>query len=155
MKHKKGFTLIEITLVMSILFVLFGFTTLNFVRQQNSVSVQSIADTLISDINTAQNKAMLGDANASYGIYFQSNRYTLFSGNSYSPGNSTNFIVNIDPGYQISNITFNNSTVIFASSSGDLTNYALNKDSLRVQNNDGSVTRTIKLNRYGVIVQEN
>lgn len=154
MKYQKGFTLIEIILVMSILFILFGFTTLSFVKQQNSVSVQSITDSLVSDINSAQNKAMLGDSNASYGIYFQPDRYVLFAGSSYSQNNPSNFIVNIDPGYQISNVTFSNNTVIFASGSGEVNGYALGSDSLKIQNANGSSSRTIKLNRYGVIIEE-
>lgn len=154
MKNQKGFTLIEITLVMAILFILFGFATFNLVGQQRSVSIQTTADTLISDIYSQQNKAMVGQAGSSYGIYFEINKYTLFQGDIYSQNNPNNFIVNMDPGYSMVSVTFTNNTIVFASGSGEINDYALNKDSVTVQNDTSADSKKIKLNRYGAVIEE-
>ncbi len=156
MKRKElGFTLIELMLVIGICSILFGFATINLVRQQNSVSVQTLADTLVSDIYSQQNSAMVGSGNgASYGIFFETNRYTLFQGDDYSQNDPNNFVVNMDPGYSIVNVSFTNGIVIFSSGNGELSEYALNKDSATIQNDSTGISKKIKLNRYGVVIEE-
>jgi len=79
---QRGFTLLEIVLVMGILAILasvsFGFYR-NFAR---SIELESTSTTLIADLKSAQAKSMAGTDNRKWGIHIvngTSDYYELFS----------------------------------------------------------------------------
>lgn len=153
-----GFTLVELVLVMAIASILFGFIAFNFIGQQKTVSVNGVSDTIISDMSSQQNKAMLGAGTTngnSYGIYFQSNKYILFKGTTYSAIDPGNFTVPIDSGYSLSNITFTNNTVVFSARTGEVNGFSNGHNTVTMQDSQGIKTETITVNRYGVVTGEN
>jgi len=98
---KRGFTLIEVMLVMAIFSLLMGFVTINLLRPQNKASVDSLSTQLIADIKQQQLKAMVGDSEGQatsqqFGVYFESDGYTLFRGSSYSASEASNFEVTLE-----------------------------------------------------------
>jgi len=152
-----GFTLIELVLVMAVSATLFGLVMFNLIGTQKSSEVGTQADTLISDLSSQQTKAMLGAGTANgtdYGIHFDSNKYTLFKGSTYNSSDSNNFVVNIDSGYQLVN-TLTNGNVIFVSTTGTVSGFLSNKNTVTVQDKNGPKTKTITVNRYGVVTGEN
>jgi prepilin-type N-terminal cleavage/methylation domain-containing protein len=80
----KGFTLLEILLVIGIISILLVFivpVSLDFYKnQQLEVQTQSIIQTL----RRAQSKAMAVELDSAFGFYITSQNYTLFRGNSYA-----------------------------------------------------------------------
>src|SRR4030043_1020291 len=95
----KGFTLIELMVVMAIFALITCFGALNLVNLQTKSSLASDVNTLVSDIKEQQIKTMVGDMGGTasqieFGIYFESNRYTLFRGASYS-SNPSNFPIDL------------------------------------------------------------
>ncbi|MEK9201506.1 MAG: prepilin-type N-terminal cleavage/methylation domain-containing protein, partial [Patescibacteria group bacterium] len=87
-KRQSGYTLIELVIVMGIIVLLFGFTTINLGGVARVTSVNETVDLLTADIRGQQTKAMTGSGDgtsgSSYGIYFQTDQYTLFRGTTYS-----------------------------------------------------------------------
>ncbi len=153
-----GFTLVELVLVLGIILTLFGMTMFNLVGTQQTSEVGTTADTLVSDMASQQTKAMLGIGTSSgtnYGIYFQTDRYVLFKGNYYNPADSTNFTVMLNSGLQFSNITFPQDSIIFSSVTGTASGFLSGANSVSVGESDGTKTKTISVNRYGIVISEN
>lgn len=79
----KGFTLIEILLVVGILAILFTLTlpvTLDFYKSQQ---LDGSAQGIIQALRRAQLKAMSGENDLSFGVYLTNDNYILFRGISY------------------------------------------------------------------------
>lgn len=156
--NQSGFTLVELVIVMGILLMLFGFMSFNLVRVQRTTSVNSTADTLVSDMASQQTKAMLGAGSLSgysYGIYFQSDKYTLFQGTIYSPSDPNNFTVSLDSGITFTNVTFPSSSVVFSSGTGEVNGFSNGQNTVTIQDSQGAKTKTITVNRYGVVTGQN
>jgi hypothetical protein len=127
----------------------------NFVRPQNQASLDSVVATLIADIKSQQTKAMAGDSVSvssaqAHGIYVQSGSYTLFKGTSYSGSDSDNFVVTADTGISLS-ATLPSSQVVFTKGSGDITGYIAGQNTITVTSSGTSTSKTVTLNRYGVL----
>lgn len=158
-KRQSGYTLIELIVVMGILTVLFGFTTINLGGVTRLTSVNETVDMLIADIRNQQAKAMTGSGDgtsgSSYGIYFQTDRYTLFRGTTYSSQNTTNFTVELDQNLNFVNDTFPNSTLIFLQTSGEISGYAAGNATIAIGNTAGNEQKTIRVNQLGTVDQIN
>ena len=160
MKKQRGFTLVELIIVMGIILMLSGFATINLVKQQNTTSVNSSVDVLVSDIKSQQTKAMAGvkgdlSNNISFGIYFQSDRYVLFRGTTFSSTDSANFTVFFDENIAFSDIKFPNNTIVFQVRSGEVSGFAPGGNTLTIQNVSGLEKKTVTVNRYGVVININ
>ncbi|MBI5306376.1 prepilin-type N-terminal cleavage/methylation domain-containing protein [Candidatus Wolfebacteria bacterium] len=111
----KGFTIIEVLIVMGILGTIFIFgvwTGLNFYEQYN-INVEF--NNLISVLRKARNLS-IGNFNESpHGIYIEQNRYTVYQGNSYSSRNPS-----FDEVFAPQTIKFSGlGDIIFSQLSGD------------------------------------
>jgi prepilin-type N-terminal cleavage/methylation domain-containing protein len=152
----RGFTLIELIVIMAMIAALAGLVTINLFASQQRSSLVQVTDTLVADLESQQTKAMTGiTANGAipfgYGIYFDNNRYILFSGASYNATNPSNSVVPVDSPVTIGSVGFSGRTVLFASVSGELPGYVTGADTVRLQNTGGQ-TKIIRMNRYGVII---
>lgn len=157
-KNQSGFTLIELVVVMGILLMLFGFVSFNLVGVQRITSVTGTSDVIVSDISMQQTKAMLGAGSSSgnsYGIYFESDKYTLFKGVSYNASDPENFTIFLDPGIIFSNITLPANSLIFEPTSGEVSGFINGQNTIKLEDTQGSKTITLTINRYGVVTSEN
>jgi prepilin-type N-terminal cleavage/methylation domain-containing protein len=159
-KNQNGFVLIELVVVLGIMLILFGLGAFNLIGTEKTSEVTAASDSLVSDLNSQQTKAMLGvgiSAGINYGIHFQSDRYVLFQGNSYSPADGSNFTVMLNEGLQISNILMPaDSNLIFTLATGTVSGY-LNGNiyGITLKSSDGLKSKTLIVNRYGIVIQEN
>lgn len=155
---QKGFTVIEIMLVMAIAAVLVGLATVSLFNFQHKANLTATTDTFIADLKDQQTKAMSGATegqtiNNTYGINLASNRYILFRG-TYSSTASANFTINLPDTVQVTT-TFPNSQIIFEKGSGEIYGYASNSASVTFQDRNSSEQKVIQLNKYGVITSIN
>lgn len=158
-KRQSGYTLIELVIVMGIIVLLFGFTTINLGGVARLTSASEAVDLLTADIRSQQTKAMTGSGDgtsgSSYGIYFQTDRYTLFRGTTYSSQNSTNFTVKLDQNLNFINDTFPNATLVFLQSSGEISGYTADSATITIKNTTGNGQKTIRVNQLGTVDQIN
>ena len=150
MKTQRGFTVVELLIVMSITLILLGLATINLVHSQQTASLTSMEEIVIADLSQQQLKSMIGDTEGrltqdSYGIHFDSNRYVLFHG-TYSAGDTSNFVVNSDSNMQFNNPGFD---VIFSRLSGEITA----PTAIELQDNTNSKLERIHLNTLGTVTQ--
>lgn len=155
---EKGFTLIELIIVLGITLLILGFITINLANFQQKTSVNTTVDTLISDMKNQQAKAMAGAGSGSgnsYGIYFQPDRYILFTGSSYSSTNSSNFTVRLDATISFTNITLPSNVLVFLRQSGEINGFTNGSNTITVKDTQGSNKQTITINKYGVVTSVN
>jgi prepilin-type N-terminal cleavage/methylation domain-containing protein len=150
---EKGFTIVELLIVMGIIATLFGLATISLVRTQHVASVSAAVDQLVADMRSQQTKAMTGTKDTtgnanSYGIHITANNYVLFQG-AADPGDSTNFTVRLDGIALTTNLPGN--LLVFAKNSGKFSNYVSGTYTITVTNSYGTEQKIVTINRYGVI----
>ena len=158
--NQEGFTYPELIVVMGIAAMLFGFITINFLGIQRKTSLDTTIAILISDLKSQQTKAMVGDTGGginptSHGIYFESDRYILFRGNSYSPADSGNFPISLEGNIQITNISSPDAVILFSTGSGEINNFVSGSNTIIFKNIAGSEQKTMIINKLGVITEVN
>lgn len=154
-RNKSGFTLIELLVSVGIVALLLSFTLLNLGNLIPSANLTNAVTLLRADFREQQLKAMTGyeaitGGASEYGIYFDSDRYILFTGDSYVEGSEENYEVSLPAG-----ITFNTSdlplaTVVFSNRSGEVLNYNDDHHTLTLNNSVTQESQTVSINKMGV-----
>ncbi len=155
---RKGFTLIEVIVVLAIVSTLFAMTIVSLNSFQQNTYQNTSEDVFLSDLRLQQLKSMTGDNNSSstvepFGVYFSSNSYTLFRGNTYSASDPENFTVELNPNLSFSVIEFNDSQIVFARNSGEIIGFTPDNDTITIHNSITLEDSMITLNKLGVITQ--
>ncbi len=93
-----GFSLIELILVISLLSIILGITTVTLFRPVAKANLDTVSTDIFSLLRGAQNQAINTDTSGDpqsndYGVHFESDSYTLFKGATYSSGGPSNFVV--------------------------------------------------------------
>lgn len=146
-RKSKGYTLIELLISICILGLIFAITTINISPLPSNTLQSTSQDLVIADLRSQQTKAMSTDS--AYGVHFETNSYTMFKGDAYIQGLTTNTVVNLDSGIVFANVTFPNNLIIFLAGSGDISGYAAGMDSFDVVSDVTNKTTTVKINKYG------
>lgn len=134
-RSQHGFTFIEILLVMAAFAILISFTSFSFLRSQKESRLDTTVQTLASDLKDQQTKAMSGGSDGSshlaQGIFFETNRYILFSGNTYNASSPNNFAVDTKEGINIFT-TFPSNQIVFSQNNGEVENFAAGSNTITV-----------------------
>ena len=156
----RGFTFVEIIVVIGILATITGLAIVNLSGIQRRSYLSAQLQTIVADIKSQQLKAMNGDTGGSsahnaFGVRFSSSGYTLFRGSSYNASDTSNAVVALEGNIAIADVTFPGSQVVFASGSGGLGTYTAGSTSFTLRNTIDSTEKTVTINRYGAITSIN
>jgi prepilin-type N-terminal cleavage/methylation domain-containing protein len=156
----RGFTLIEVLVVAGIFVALLSFMMPTLTNSQRHTQINEAAALLIADMKDQQMKAMLGDTegqavSTSSGIYFETTRYTLFRGLSYSVSDTRNYVINLDPQFQFTFTNLPSSQIVYARGSGEVSNFVNDTYSLTLSDIQGGTSQVITINKYGVVQSVN
>lgn len=80
---QKGLTLTELLLVMGLIVLFAALTIPAGISLYQRQLVEDQTDILMSNLKRAQMNAVQGKNDSSWGVYFQDDRYFLFSGDNY------------------------------------------------------------------------
>jgi prepilin-type N-terminal cleavage/methylation domain-containing protein len=149
---QQGFTIIELAITMGIFAIITSLVTINLLNAQHIASIDSTATTLITDLKQQQVKAMTGDTEGrgiqdSYGVHFETNKYVLFHGTTYTIGESSNFEVALEG----SLIFTGTGDIIFSQGNGERTGLG----SITLKDTLTGKQKGITTNIYGVITDVN
>lgn len=158
-RMSSGFTFIEIIIVTAIFLILLALITPAVFNFQSTANSDGIIETLLADIKNQQIKAMTGDTEGrgipdTYGVQIQPSSYVLFHGQNFLPQDDTNFTIDIDSQFQIVS-TYANNSIIFASGSGEITNFSESANQIIIREERTGKEKTIELNKYGTITSVN
>ncbi len=153
--YKKGFTLIEILVAVSIFMIL---ATSTFSFGIHDLWHATFADTrtqLLDALHKARSQTMNAvcgtincTAGTSHGVHFNTDSYTLFSGNTYNPTDIYNETVSLDPNTHLTGMN----EVIFTAPSGDATTTPYDVWTITISDNAGH-TATTTISDTGQIYQ--
>lgn len=149
--NRKGFTFIELIVVLGIMMVLVGFASVSLLGAQRKPIIATSVQTLIADIRNQQEKAMNGKSASSFGVSIGLHQYVLFQGSEFNPSDPANSTVTLDSNAFLST-TFPNSTIVFASGSGEIPNFTQQTSTVTVVSGLNQEMKTIGFNRYGIII---
>jgi prepilin-type N-terminal cleavage/methylation domain-containing protein len=85
--NNRGFTLIEILVVMALIAIVFGFSSVVGFDSYRKNSLKAERDTLISALQKARSQAINNVNDIKHGFYFDGTNYILFNGPSYASRN--------------------------------------------------------------------
>ena len=145
---KKGFSLVEIIIAVSILSILTTMALLSMSDHRDRLLVKTTTDTLISRLEETKTKAQAGKNNEDQGIKIFNDSYILFSGNSYSSSDSEN------QEFEISNsveLIFNEDEFTFEKITGEVNNNITIKVSLI---NNASTSINLIVDENGTITKK-
>jgi len=157
MLQKKGFSLIEILVVLGILAILGLISVSFFVFLQKESRLSNVSEEIISVLKVAQSKTLSSQEDSQYGVYFNTavspHQYILFKGSSY-PSRDTAFdeihlVPDITEFFQIN--TGGNNEIVFDRLTGSTENSG--NISLRLAE-DVSQTKIIYITNSGAIGYE-
>lgn len=103
----KGFTLIEILIVIGIGLILLSLSLTVFVDSINYHAAEKDADSVLSYIDKARNTAMNSNDFSEYGVRFASTSISIFQGTTFSTA-STTMVYNLSSRVNIFNIALSN-----------------------------------------------
>lgn len=85
--NKKGFTLLETLVVISIVVVISAVSVKSFYVLREKHAIQKDVDSIVSIIEKAKNMSANRKNDSSYGVKFASTTVTVFSGTNFANGN--------------------------------------------------------------------
>jgi hypothetical protein len=138
---------------MGVILVLFGLSTVALGQPQAITNSSDTLDTLVNDLKTQQLAAMVGTTGSGTsqqpaGIYVQSNQYTLFTGSSYSAGNSYNYVFTAPTGVSFST-TLPSGIVLFNKGDGSVSGFTAGSNTITITTSSGS--KVITITRFGAV----
>lgn len=120
----RGFSLVEILVVIAVFGILIVLGFVNYKSFGESVDLSTSANHIISILHLAADRTMSSKADTVYGVHFTSSTYTLFKGATYSAVDPNNEDYSIPSSVEIYNISLNGggADVIFDRITGETSN---------------------------------
>lgn len=112
---KKGFTLLEILIAMSILVIVTSIVIGPFSSFRNRSILNTEVENVVTLLNEARSKTLTSLADSAYGVHFETNRAVFFKGDVFIESDPSNEEVVFNSIVQISNVSLNGggSDVVF------------------------------------------
>lgn len=146
---KKGFTLVEIVLVIGIIGILIVITAFSFSEFRKSRALIQSSDIVVSVLTEARSRTLASVDGSRYGVQVLSDKTVLFPGDTYSAGNTLNELYYFESPAALASISLagGGQTILFDRLTGNTSNYG----TITLQMN--STSRTITLLSSGIINQ--
>lgn len=148
-RGQKGFTMLEVIVVMIIFAVVLGLSILYYQTTQVRSDLNGQVLQFVSYARLAQSNADAGKDDSNHGVHLESGRYVLFVGDSYAPSAGDNFEIDLPATMIIQNINLNEggSDVVFERPYGETFDFGT-FDFYSAQLN---ATKTITISNIGTI----
>ena len=147
---KRGFTLIEIILVIAIASVIASITVSAFSRFNRAIAIRKDAEKIVSILNKARSNTIAARSGSQYGVHFESGRVVMFVGNIYSALAPTNEPLKFQSPVSASTISLagGGSDVVFERLTGITSNFGFVILSLT---GEPLVTRRVNISSNGLV----
>lgn len=89
-KFKKGFTILEILVVLSILALLVAIVLPSFKAIRSNQVLKSAISDVLSALDKARSQSFSSLNSSEYGVHFEQNQIVIFKGTNYSPSDISN-----------------------------------------------------------------
>ncbi|PIR39971.1 MAG: hypothetical protein COV33_02345 [Candidatus Zambryskibacteria bacterium CG10_big_fil_rev_8_21_14_0_10_34_34] len=149
MKINKGFSLMEVVVVISILVVVLSITFYFFPKLNKKEVLEKDVSSVVALIRNARVLSVASKNTSPFGIHFENNKIVLFEGGAYVAGNDNEKIVTLSKDVYMSGYLLNlgSPDIVFSRLIGNTSNYGTVTFSLK----DDSASTTITILGTGVI----
>lgn len=124
--HKRGFTLPELLISISIIMIIFAFSGINLLSIIPNSDLTQIGGSFVADAKSQQVSAMLGESGGgvqvAYSIKINPTNYILFRGLVYNPSDPANYTVTY-PGEVVAQTTFPGAIISFSPITGEIVGF--------------------------------
>ncbi|MFC1727007.1 Tfp pilus assembly protein FimT/FimU [Patescibacteria group bacterium] len=156
---KKGFSQIEVLIVIALLVILFSLGTVvydNFVKKDRLIIEARKIESLISEarVKTVAGFSLGGSQALNFGVYFEDDQYTLFPGTVYSSGNSQNQVFVLPDSVRIDEIFLPADSIVFEKITGEILGFDPVNNYLMIADQQSSMREKISVNQLGVVLIE-
>ena len=108
--NRKGFSLIELIIVVSIAMILMAISITTFFSVSDQQSLEKDVNYAIALVEKARLQTVNSKDNSQFGVRFASSSVTLFQGTTYVAGSSTNTVFSFSPKVEIHSINLSGGT---------------------------------------------
>ncbi len=108
---KRGFTLIEIMVVLGIMVLIIAVVLPAFSKMRDNQLLKSTTADVFSSLNKAKSQTLSSVSSSEYGVHFESDKIVIFKGTTYSSSDPNNEIVLITSPASISSISLTGGAV--------------------------------------------
>jgi len=149
-KITKGFTLVEIVVVLAILVLIVVFSVSSFKLLNQSQALSKSADLVATTLREARSQTLASKSLSQYGVHFDPTQIVLFKGDLYSATATTNLYFPLNSSVSISNIALSGGRVevIYSRLTGDAPQTGT--VTLSLVSNPSSI-RTINISGSGLV----
>lgn len=146
---QKGFTLIEVLIVISIMAIISMILVSSFSLFNKSQALDKDADLIVESLEEARSKTLASHNASQYGVYFASTTITIFTGTTYSSSSSTNrdFPLTLTDRVLSISLFGGGNNVVFNRLTGETGQYG----TVVISSPTTSRTRTVTIHKTGVI----
>lgn len=146
---KRGFSVIEMIIVLGALVLLAGVVARPFLAFRNEQVITSAAEQVFALINGARADTLAAKDDTTHGVHFESARAVYFGGNIFVEGGAGNEEI-VFPARVSASASLNGGgmDVVFARLTGKTTQYG---SVVLTLNNNASMTRTITISEAGSV----
>ena len=147
--YKKGFTLVEVLIVLGILAILSVIIFSTFIEFRKNQALVMDTDTIVEVLRQARNQTLLSKGPSVYGVHFTSSKITLFTGENYVDNNVANqdFTLNSTDTILTINIVPAGADIVFNRLTGETVNFG----TIVVSLSGGSKSKTVTIYKTGLI----
>ncbi|MES2436477.1 MAG: prepilin-type N-terminal cleavage/methylation domain-containing protein [Patescibacteria group bacterium] len=120
-KNKKGFSLIELIIVLAIISILTSIIITGLSSFNRKEALEKDTQVVVDMLRQARSQTLASHNASQYGVYFATSSITLFTGTTYSAVSSSNNVYTFNPQVSISNIglTSSSTSIVFSRLSGE------------------------------------
>jgi prepilin-type N-terminal cleavage/methylation domain-containing protein len=121
MHKKRGLTLIEILLAISIIGILCAITFFSLSQVRSKEVLDTEAGEVVSILELARSQGLGSKDKSEYGVHFASSTITLFKGTSYSASASTNVVKDLHATIEVRSLSLSTTTqnIVFERLTGE------------------------------------
>lgn len=150
MFFKKGFSLLELIIVVGIMAILGAITIFSLISMNNAELVSRDVFQVRSLLDRARSQTLSAKDDSQYGVHFTQTSVTLFKGSAYSPSDPENYVFNLDDRVLISSFVFSGqgNDVVFYRLTGET---SVSGTVTFILKKDPSKTKTITISKTGII----
>ncbi|MDP3784875.1 MAG: type II secretion system protein [bacterium] len=102
---KRGFTLLEILMVLGVVFVLAAIVTSALSNFKKSSLLTDAKTRALAELNLARSQTLASESNFVYGVHFESSKIVRFKGEAYSSSDPLNQVFDLPAGAAINSIS--------------------------------------------------
>lgn len=118
MKSSRGFSLVEILVVLAVIFLLTVIAAWSLSSMTERLLLRSAVSDIAFVLEGQKAKAVAGTGGLAQGVLFNDSSYTEFAGNSYDEDDDDNFTHSIDDRLELSTDIIGEESIIFSRITG-------------------------------------